>query len=260
MISTWAIILTEYNIIFGGGKFGEKFIKNTKDPILSLIIDTDPSCLLAKQYPKIDIDEFIKMITLNNSFHCSDYGKDNIFFYVGDIRTAYKLISTKIPKFLVPTAPIHIIFEVIRIFIKEKFPDLKIKQFKPKFSFQKPDEMFIFSFDKYEIYFSYADWDEICPDNCPSPLGYCPFHKRNKPITISDFLEQQLSKSNYFGFKSTQIGAGYGGIDGNLIKNQLDNLFNFIKQNSNHFQIEILIGTSCNCHGVLSGLKIIKED
>jgi len=169
-------------------------------------------------------------------------------------------LKIKTPNYIVPTAPIHVILEVIKVFINQEFPNISLSPIKTLSSFQKPDEMFIFSFDKSEIYLSYASWDEKCPDNCPSPLDYCPFHKRKKPITISEFLEQQLVKNKYFGFKSTQIGPGYGGIEGKLIKNQLEKLFNFIERNSNDFPVEILVGTTCNCHGVLSGLQLFNSE
>ncbi len=248
--------MPDYNIIFGGGKFGAQFIKTMEDPILSFIIDNDANCLLANEYPKMKIEEAHKIILLNNIEIKSEHGQNKVFFIEGNIKTVYELLKIKTPNYLVPTAPIHVIFEIINIFIINNFPNINLTPVKPRSSFKRPEEMFIFSFDNPEIYLSYAGWDEICPDNCPSPLDYCPFHKRKKPITISDFLEQQLAKNNYFGFKSTQIGPGYGGIEGKLIKNQLDKLSNFIEHNSNNLPMEILIGTSCNCHGVLSALRL----
>ena len=251
--------MPDYNIIFGGGKFGSQFIKNMKDPILSFIIDNDTNCLLANEYPKMKIEEANKKILLDSLNNQPDHEQNKFFFIVGNIKTVYDFFKLKTPNYLVPTAPIHVIFELIKVFINLNFPNINLSQIKPRSSFQKPDEMFLFSFDNPEIYLSYAGWDEICPDNCPSPLDYCPFHKRKKPITVSDFLEQQLTKSNYYGFKSTQIGPGYGGIEGKLIKKQLEKLFSFIEQNSNNFPIEILIGTTCNCHGVLSGLQLLNS-
>jgi len=248
--------LPDYNIIFGGGKFGAHFIKTMEDPILSFIIDNDENCLLANEYPKMKIEEAHKIILLGTIKIQSEHGQNKVFFIEGNIKTVYELLKIKTPNYLVPTAPIHVIFEIIKIFISNNFPNINLIPIKPRSSFKKPEEMFIFSFDNSEIYLSYAGWDELCPDNCPSPLDYCPFHKRKKPITISDFLEQQLAKNNYFGFKSTQIGPGYGGIEGKLIKNQLDKLSNFIEHNSNNLPMEILIGTSCNCHGVLSALRL----
>lgn len=248
--------MPDYNIIFGGGKFGSHFIKTMKDPILSFIIDNDSDCLLAKKYPKIKIEEAHNIILLDSTKNQSEHEQKKFFFIEGNIRTVYEFMKVKNPNYLVPTAPIHVIFELIKVFISEKFPDINLTQFKPLSFFKKPEEMFVFSFDNPEIYLSYAGWDEKCPENCPSPLKYCPFHKRNKPIIVSDFLEQELAKSNYFGFTSTQIGPGYGGIEGNLIKIQLDKLSNLIKRNLNDDPIEILVGTTCNCHGVLSGLRL----
>ena len=252
--------MPDYNIIFGGGKFGTHFIKTMEDPILSFIIDNDVNCLLANEHPKIKIEEAHKLILLDNFNFQSEHEKNRYFFIEGDIKTVYDFFKIKTPNYLVPTAPIHVIFELIKVFIIQNFPNINLTQIKPLSSFKKPDEMFLFSFDNPEIYFSYASWDEICPDDCPSPLGYCPFHKRKKPIAVSDFLEQQLERKNYYGFKSTQIGPGYGGIDGKLIKHQLDKLSNFINNNSNNFPIEFLVGTTCNCHGVLSGLKLFKDE
>ncbi len=251
--------MPDYNIIFGGGKFGSQFIESMEDPILSFIIDNDTNCLLAKKYPKMKIEDAHKTISKSNIENQSKHEQNKIFFIEGNLTTVYDFFKMKTPNYLVPTAPIHVIFELIKVFINKKFPNINLTQIKPNSSFQKPDEMFLFSFDNPEVYLSYAGWDEKCPDNCPSPLEYCPFHKRKKPITVSDFLEQQLEKNYYFGFKSTQIGPGYGGIEGKLIKKQLDKLSNFIKQNSNKFPIEILVGTTCNCHGVLSGLQLFNS-
>ena len=248
--------MPDYNIIFGGKKFGAQFIKTMKDPILSFIIDNNENCLLANDYPQMKIEEALKIIMLKSVNYQSEHEQNKVFFIEGNINTVYKFIKIKIPNYLVPTAPIHVVFELIKIFINYYFPNINLTPIKPRSSLKKPEEMFVFSFDNPEIYLSYAGWDEICPDNCPSPLNYCPFHKRKKPITISDFLEQQLARNNYFGFKSTQIGPGYGGIEGKLIKNQLDKLSKFIEHNSNNLPIEILIGTTCNCHGVLSALRL----
>ena len=251
--------MPDYNIIFGGGKFGSLFIKKLEDPILSFIIDNDTGCLLAKEYPRMKIEEAQKRISSSSINSKSELEKNMFFFIEGTIETVYELMKIKNPNYLVPTAPVHVIFELIKIYINKNFPNINFTPIKPQSSFEKPDEMFVFSFDNPEIYLSYAGWDEICPDNCPSPLDYCPIHKRKKPITVSDFLDLQHQKSNYFGFTSTQIGPGYGGIEGKLIKKQLDKLSNFIERKSNKLPIEILIATTCNCHGVLTGLKLIKD-
>ena len=230
-----------------------------ENPILSFIIDNDPNCLLAYEYPRMKIEEVQKRILLNSTNSQSELNNNMIFFIEGNIKTVYELMKLKNPNYLVPTAPVHVILELTKVFINENFPNINLSTVKPGSTFKKLEEIFVFSFDNPEIYLSYADWDEKCPDNCPSPLDYCPFHIRNKKITISDFLEKQLTYTNYFGFISTQIGPGYGGIEGNLIKKQLDKIYNFIESKSNQLPIEIQIGTTCNCHGVLSGLKLFND-
>ncbi|QEE16672.1 hypothetical protein DSAG12_02502 [Promethearchaeum syntrophicum] len=252
--------MSDYNIIFGGGKFGSHFIKTMDYPILSFIIDNDSNCLLANKFPKMKIEEAQKRILQNRIIFKSELKQNMFFFIEGTIETVYELMKIRNPNYIVPTAPIHVIFELIKVFIHKNFPNINLTAVKPRSIFKKPDELFVFSFDNPEIYFSYADWEEKCPENCPSPLDYCPFHKRKKPITVSDFLEHELSENNYFGFESTQIGPGYGGIEGKLIKNRLDKLFTFIDGNSNNCPIEILVGTTCNCHGVLSGLQLLDSE
>ena len=71
--------MPDYNIIFGGGKFGSQFIKTMKDPILSFIIDNDTNCLLADDYPKIKIEEVHKLILLDNLNFQSELEQNKFF-------------------------------------------------------------------------------------------------------------------------------------------------------------------------------------
>ena len=174
--------MPDYNIIFGGGKFGAHFIKIMEDPILSFIIDNDSNCLLAKDYPNIKIEEAHKFILLDSKKILSEQDQKKIYFIEGSIKTVYELLKIKTPNYLVPTAPVHVIFEIIKIFIITNFPNINLTPFKPRSSFKKPEEMFVFSFDNPEIYLSYAGWNEICPDNCPSPLINAHFIKERNPL------------------------------------------------------------------------------
>ena len=120
--------------------------------------------------------------------------------------------------------------------------------------------------EKGVVYLSYAKIDEICPDNCPGPISYCPTFQRKKPVTITEYLKNYYGTINSVNIKkdkiteiviineSYQLMPGLGGLKGEDIQNSLkilrENLDILNKQEFN-----IIIATTCNCHGVINFYK-----
>jgi len=117
------------------------------------------------------------------------------------------------------------------------------------------------------IYLSYAKGDEICPENCMGPPGYCPNFNREKPVTITKYLQESFKVSGNFQIhsnqkqtlaiiiESQQLTAGLGGLNGS----DLLNVFQQIQEKLPKIRKEfyVVIATTCNCHGVLNFFKTI---
>ena len=116
------------------------------------------------------------------------------------------------------------------------------------------------------VYLSHARIDEICPDNCAGPLNYCPNFKRDKEITITQYLKNLYDSTEIIKIEnndtvnitiiieSQQLKAGLGGLKGrdiNLILKELKNNIELFKTQ----KCNAIIATTCNCHGVINFYK-----
>ena len=117
-----------------------------------------------------------------------------------------------------------------------------------------PENLNVVNQNFKSFYYSYATFDEVCPEDCPGPVGYCPNFLRKKPITVSDFVKTlfSFSTSEYqpVFFESTQIIPGLGGIESCNLKDGLEKIMQTL-QNPKLVK-KIIISTTCNCHGVSS--------
>lgn len=268
-------------IIFGWGKFGHKAFTKFKNDYNILIIDSTTAD--AKELESMSItvqnnNEIEKIINLYSSQSTNSEYK--IYdFILGSISELAKILNKITPKYLVPTAPIHLMAEYVKYIYSDRlrkdqgsFESSDILSYLEN---EKPENMNIGGAPPASIYYSYAKADEICSDNCFGPESYCPVFEREKPMTVTEFLREVFPKRindpklprlhwNSVVFKSTQLFPGIGGLASNDLVEGLSAIEKFLKIGINYSQIKseednaqfnnagrcLIISTTCNCHGV----------
>ena len=143
--------------------------------------------------------------------------------------------------------------------IREQYSEISVRSGIISALNDHPTELNIMSPNDHTKYLSYAKFDETCPDNCLGKSGYCHYHRRNKPITVTDFVKENIRLQNHFNFESIQLAAGIGGIHKEQIQHFLSQLKGLIVNPTNCTSKTILISTTCNCHGVISAIKLDKK-
>jgi len=247
-------------IIAGGGRFGLKaveYIKKYNYP--AVLIDNNPNCFAAKFATK-KFEEF--------NFNIKDLKDGEIFFLNQDIEVVIDLINKLVPEIIIPVAPIHLMASLLSSFLLKYsirlIPDVDVtKIFSDNIN---PELLLNHISDLGAVYLSYAKIDELCPDNCSGPITYCPNFKREKPITITDYVKEYLETTNTVKVKngniseivvvneSYQLMPGLGGLKGKDMQDTLNILQENISILSSQ-KFKISIATTCNCHGVINFYK-----
>ncbi len=245
-------------VIYGGGKFGFNAIQKLKAQYNLIIIDIEPNCYIAERFKlkpeSIDsVLDQIQKINSQNKYRT----QTSMFFILGAESVLLQAINLFFPLYIVPSAPVHVMANLTQQYLSERYPLVEMNHTKFLMDLsKKPENLFQFTSDKPEVYFSYAAWDEICPEHCIGPKKYCIHHKRHKPITISDFIDNIISKKQILHFRSQQLNAGVGGISVNTIKENFLKLEAILQENQSNRFANLYIATSCNCHGVISRFQI----
>lgn len=250
-------------IIAGGGKFGLKaidFIK--KNNFKTVLIDSNPNCFAAEFASK-------RFDTLEDfNLHLKDLKDGEIFFLNTDIMIVLDLIEKLNPKYIIPVVPIHLMSSFITSFLLKFSISLTPNKSLTKSFVENIDPELLLNQMTEEgvVYLSYAKIDEICPDNCSGPISYCPNFKREKPQTITQSLKSYFGTSNSVNIRKEEISEitiinesyqllpGLGGLNGNDIQNMLKVLRDN-KDFLSHQKFDLIIATTCNCHGVINFYK-----
>ncbi|TFF99690.1 MAG: hypothetical protein EU541_04280 [Promethearchaeota archaeon] len=251
-------------LIAGGGKFGKKALDFAKTRNFhTIIIDKNPYCL-ASEYVS---ETFVELDKLLERFKKSR--EPNLFLLQKDISTINNLIlNTEIQfEYIIPVVPIHLMALIIKNLLNDHSYDINTAKelcLQATHNF-KEDLLLNHICEQGVIYLSYAKEGEICPDDCPGPPNYCPNFDREKPVTITQYVKNYFNVSDTFSFikdkkriiitiHSHQLKSGLGGLKGKevteVISNLSDNLGYILKN-----KLELIIGTTCNCHGVINFFK-----
>lgn len=252
---------TKFLIIVGGGKFGKKALDYAKkNNYTTILIDINPDCFCAKYTDKSlgDIDEFNIQELLS--------GKS--YFLNQDIEIIYRLIPMLNPEYIIPVVPVHLMASLVISLFSEDEIKLSPNKDLTKNLITQGNQELILSHDTEQgvIYLSHAKIDEICPDNCAGPLNFCPNFKRDKDITITQYLKDfyhsneiiKIEKNNIINItviiESEQLEAGLGGLRGKEVNIILKELKTNLKL-LNKQKFNVITATTCNCHGVINFYK-----
>jgi len=251
-------------LIAGGGKFGKKALDFAqKQNFHTIIIDNNPECL-ASEY----VDEsFTILKNLLESFYTASEPK--LYLLLKNISIINELFERTEIKFhyIIPVVPIHLTALIIQNILKsndyEIIPDEKTCA--QSVQNLKKDILINHNCKNGVIYLSYAKKGETCPDDCPGPPNYCPNFKREKPITITNYIQSFFNISDNFSLlnnkghliisiHSYQLKPGLGGLRGKDLYNIVSKLCTNIKKIQKSI-LKTIIATSCNCHGVINYFK-----
>jgi len=249
---------SKFLIIVGGGKFGKKALDHAKKhKYTTILIDIDPDCYCAKDTDKTlnDISELsIRKLSPGKSY-----------FLNQDIEIIYKLLPVLNPEYIIPVVPVHLMAQlVISLLSENKIKTSPNKGLSEHLNSKGNQELIIsHNSEQGVVYLSHAKIDEICPDNCAGPLNYCPNFKRDKDITITQYLKDFYYTNEIFKIEKTeivnitiiieseQLEVGLGGLKGkeiNLLLKELNNNIELL----NTQKCTIIVATTCNCHGVVN--------
>ncbi len=233
--------------VMGGGKFGTNALRYLKTKGAKvLVVDINPNCK-AKPEADIQADSLDVWNSLKNgqpAFLCGD---------------AYKLLldlyETSVPDFVVTAIQGNTIANVVQHWsLKNGFKCVPYLKGVPEVLQNLPKSLVFVRENSAFIAASYMYPDKRCKTNCPAPKNVCALTGRPKPASMESFL-----KFAVFGvadhcilFSSPLITGGLGAIDGN----DLCPLFKQLKTFPKPFTLAL--GTACDCHGVVSLLKITK--
>ena len=244
--------------ILGAGQFGSTAIQyalSQPDSPYILVVDKEikSSNDLLKDF--IVIKEYYQVLFTNTI---------KKYYLQRDISIISENLKFGFPEYLIPAVPIHAIALILThllSFLKSEF-DISSRHQKEKWKEllgKIPKDVILKSDPECGvILISWAKHDQICPPNCPAPADYCPYHKREKPLTITQISKDiQLADIRNFTLESHQVQPGLGLLWGNELKNTLINILNFIiERKKMNLPASFFVSTCCNCHGVLNVFTI----
>jgi len=155
----------------------------------------------------------------------------------------YHLLNSQ--NIIVPAIPVHLAFEWVKNYFDGKYQTEHLsvpEQIKPLLPYT-------WAGSEGSLLVSYADF--TCPEDCPEP-EYCLVsgERRERPLydllRHLDFLDFKVHV-----IRSRQLAPGLGGYKVEEITKTAEKLTRSGKW---------LLGTACNCHGILTGLEIRELD
>ncbi len=205
------------DVVYGGGKYGKEAVEwLIENGREFTVIDVDENCLVRRE---IELER-----------HGGSFVK-------GGVKELLRIVEEEKPELIFPTAPIH----VAAALLVEKF-DLSVWHEGIDLVLPGIPIKLIVSAGRGSIVVSYnRDYD--CLPRCSAP-DVCPVTKIRKPAPMYSLLEFAIPDG--FVVKSHYLKPGLGAIRGE----DVEELFKWAKGRE-----ELVVGTACRCHGVVTALK-----
>lgn len=250
----------EFLIIAGGGKFGQKSIDYAKkNKFKTILIDMDPNCYASK---------FITQRFQNSEElydNLSNIKSQDIAFLNQDVIVVCELLERVKAEYIIPVVPIHLMGKIIENFLNKNSIKLvpNEKVLKNFLKIADPNLVLNNIPSLGTAYLSYAKMEDICPDMCACPPKYCSNFKREKPVTITEYIKNLYNIENIVNIvkndlleisvllNSYQLTPGLGGIKAD----EIHYVLKILKQKIEALKKEkfsMSIATTCNCHGVIN--------
>jgi hypothetical protein len=245
-------VIDNFFVIFGGGRAGKQAFELLYEKGHILVIDNNVSCLLDQYLETLSVDNMLQRIQAieRNS-------RDFLHLKViGDTKILVRILDQVIPQYLIPTAPVHVMAYVFKELLTEWMPNYTVEFTNPIENIPiLPNGVHHFQHARTH-YFSYISFDKTCAANCMGPKEFCALQHLTKQQSITEIVHDFFKTSDFFLFESEQLGPCVGGILGTSLKKAMNALHWLVTPAKIN---QIKIATTCNCHGVLDGLKISEK-
>ena len=243
-------------VIAGGGSFAMQAASYfEKKGLVPIFIDPDENCMASEHAMNIPL------VGLVNGIQDS---QEPIHVHASIEKAFHSVILLDPPPvYLVPAAPVNVMAKIFVAFLLEK--KIRYLQSSEMLSLildcAREEDDYTLALNEAEGIgtISYAPEGKICPPNCPGTIDHCP-HKggkvRRKPLFAN--LRACANKTNngliIWIFESRQLAPGVGGIPWEeLVK--FNSYLEELKEKKES-KLNLVVGTACNCHGVLNGFTI----
>jgi hypothetical protein len=216
------------DIVVGGGKYGSaavEYLRRNKRGFV--LVDRDPNCHAVKKYK------------LKPAGHIETEGEQ---FREGGIPRVLELIEQLKPKYVFPTAPIHIAAELVKCKFKlapwEDVIDCILANLPASVVLNVGRGNLIVSYNR----------DKDCLEKCEAP-EVCPSTQKRKPCAMDKLMKFAYPEG--FVLVSYQLVPGMGALKGS-------ELLEFFAQAEK--KGKFVVATACNCHGFFTALKKVPSD
>ena len=141
---------------------------------------------------------------------------------------------------IIPAVPVHLAGEWLRRILGREQPVRTIKP--PRMlGAGLPFSLYL----KVDLYVSLADFE--CPENCPSPRGFCFRTREKRTLRLWKILASRApTRGTLHIIQSRQLAPGLGGYRFEDLRK--------LHEMSRRWDPPVYLATACPCHGVISGL------
>ncbi|MBI5582491.1 MAG: hypothetical protein HY892_01575 [Deltaproteobacteria bacterium] len=141
---------------------------------------------------------------------------------------------------IIPAVPLHLAGDWLRRVLGREYSVRKIKP-PPALGAGLPFSLYL----KNDLFVSLADFE--CPENCPSPRGFCFRTREKRPHRLGEILAQcNSAKGPLHIIQSHQLAPGLGGYRFEDLRK--------LNQMTRLTAPPVYLATACPCHGVITGL------
>ncbi|MBS7288492.1 MAG: hypothetical protein KIH01_07035 [Candidatus Freyarchaeota archaeon] len=216
------------NIVVGGGRFGCKaveYLLRRSEPFI--VIDEDRNCHVTERFPLLRIGlDAVDDIDLSKNY-----------LIEGGVESALIVVEKLKPKRVFPTAPIH----VAALLVKEKYNMGEWREAVEFLTLRLPPSIVV-SVGRATVVTSYNK-NAMCQPACAAP-DVCPVTGFRRPHPMYELLKMAAPEGVIL--RSYQLEPGLGALDGGELLKALEMRGRGRK---------VVIGTACECHGVVTALK-----
>lgn len=276
-------VIKGYYLVLGGGKIGTSFTEHARKHSLSfvLVIDNDKDAPASSGTKLIKDASELRKLLEGKLISPLDKESSEIYFYCTGLDAVPFILSFGMPEYIVPAIPCHVAAYLVKEYLNI---NRREKQAVREMCITSEDEEMIRFFDQFISHFpeniiaalypaqgivmlAYARQGEICPDGCAGPERFCPNFRREKPKTITNYVQDVHFYTKGWVFESYQMKPGIGAMKGADMKHNLLEISEYV----NSFDISggkiarrvaediFFIATTCNCHGVVNLLRICSQ-
>ncbi len=229
-------------LIVGGGRVGQRALDFCKENnFIAVIVDDKPDCLVRKYVDIIEVGDNFEVITKLQG--------NKAILFVTELSEIPRLLQSYDFEYTIPAVPIHLMGKLCYDYLRAKKFQVKPAANVIRLISKRIDQSLIINYSEKDgiIIASFMPKNQNCAQNCVEYLR-CPVTKIQKPKPLYEIFQDACQDFPSMIFISEQLKPNLGGIP----KKSMDKFLHFLDS----INQQVIIGTSCMCHGVLNAFKI----